>query len=178
APIGSIRTSSRRWTWRAGQGYRSSASPPAKRTRTSRRARRLAGCAGAGTPAPARAYGDSRCVPSLGGARRRLSFGPRCTGSTLEGSTRAPVTPTLSIPAPHRRYDGLVGSVLLHLLLLGLLIHRGDRLWSATLAPGDPALPRGGGGGGGGGNRVAYITLPPVAPAAAQRTFPVVTRVP
>jgi hypothetical protein len=87
------------------------------------------------------------------------------------------VTPTLTIPAPHRRYDGLVGSVLLHLLLLGLLIHRGDRLWSATLAPGDPALPRGGGGGGGG-NRLAYIILPPVAPAAAQPTFPAVTRVP
>ena len=71
----------------------------------------------------------------------------------------------------------MVASVLLHLLLLGLLIHRGDRLWSAALAPGDPALPRGGGGGGGG-NRVAYIILPPVAPAAAQPAFPVVTQVP
>jgi hypothetical protein len=96
----------------------------------------------------------------------------------IEGSTRAPVTPTLSIPGSQRRYHGFLASVLLHLLLLGLLIHRGDRLWSAALAPGDPALPEGGGGGGGGGNRVAYITLPPVAPAAAQPTFPTVSRVP
>ena len=36
----------------------------------------------------------------------------------------------------------------------------GDRLWSRTLAPGDPAL-RAAGGGGGGGSRVTYITLPP-----------------
>lgn len=68
--------------------------------------------------------------------------------------------------------------MLLHLLLLGLAVQRGDRLWSATLAPGDPALPQGGGGGGGGGNRVSYITLPPVAPAAAQPRFSAVTRVP
>jgi outer membrane biosynthesis protein TonB len=68
--------------------------------------------------------------------------------------------------------------VLFHLLLLGLAIQRGDRLWSTTLAPGDPALPQGGGGGGSGGNRVAYITLPPAAPAAAQPRFPAVTPVP
>jgi outer membrane biosynthesis protein TonB len=53
-------------------------------------------------------------------------------------------------------------SVLVHALVIALAIRSGERLWSRTLAPGDPALdPGGGGGGGGGGPRVAYITLPP-----------------
>src|SRR6266581_4734938 len=120
--------------WPAALEYRSSASPRAKRTRASKRkpAGRL-GARGPGhRPPRVRSGAIGASLPGAGPTCRRLSFGPRCTGSTVEGSTRAPVTPTLSIPAPHRRYDGLVGSVLLHLLLLGLLIHRGDRLWSAT----------------------------------------------
>ena len=56
--------------------------------------------------------------------------------------------------------------------MVGLLVHYGERIWSRTLAPGDPALK--GGGGGGGGNRVAYITLPSVAPSVAPRATPVV----
>ena len=56
--------------------------------------------------------------------------------------------------------------MLIHALLIALAVRTGDRLWSRTLAPGDPALlAGGGGGGGGGGSRVAYITLPP-PPAA------------
>ena len=59
----------------------------------------------------------------------------------------------------------------MHLLLLGLLVSHGERLWSRPLAPGDAAL-RGGsgskGGSGGGGNRVAYITLPS-APAPVRK---------
>jgi hypothetical protein len=50
--------------------------------------------------------------------------------------------------------------VLLHALIIALAVRSGERLWSRTLAPGDPALAAGGGGGGGG-SRVAYITLPP-----------------
>ena len=62
-------------------------------------------------------------------------------------------------------------SVLLHALLIGLAVRTGDRLWSRTLAPGDPALR--GGGGGGGGPRVAYITLPPPAPPTMPRQMTV-----
>lgn len=48
-----------------------------------------------------------------------------------------------------------------------LAVRTGERIWSRTLAPGDPALaPGGGGGGGGGASTVAYITLPS-APAVA-----------
>ncbi len=65
-------------------------------------------------------------------------------------------------------------SLALHGLLIGLLVHRGGRIWSRTLAPGDPAL-QSGGGGGGGGNRVAYITLPSIAPSAAPRSAPIVS---
>jgi hypothetical protein len=67
----------------------------------------------------------------------------------------------------------LVASLLLHALVIGLLVHHGERIWSRTLAPGDPALLSGGGGGGGG-NRVAYITLPALPPSAAPRSTPVV----
>jgi len=61
-------------------------------------------------------------------------------------------------------------SLVVHALILFLAVRSGERLWSRTLAPGDPALPAGGGGGGGGGPRVAYITLPP--PAAAEPVMP------
>ena len=53
-------------------------------------------------------------------------------------------------------------SILLHVLLIAWVIRSGERLWSRTLAPGDPALAPGGGGGGSGGSRVSYITLPQV----------------
>jgi hypothetical protein len=79
-----------------------------------------------------------------------------------EGHTRVPAPLQLALPRPRRRYGGLVLSVLLHALILALAVRSGERLWSRTLAPGDPALAEGGGGGGGGGSRVAYITLPPV----------------
>jgi len=58
--------------------------------------------------------------------------------------------------------------VLLHALIIALAVRSGERLWSRTLAPGDPALA-GGGGGGGGGSRVAYITLPPAREPAMPR---------
>jgi len=62
-------------------------------------------------------------------------------------------------------------SVLLHALIIALAVRSGERLWSRTLAPGDPALAAGGGGGG---SRVAYITLPPPAPQPAMpRQMPV-----
>jgi hypothetical protein len=51
-------------------------------------------------------------------------------------------------------------SIALHALIVFLAVRSGERLWSRTLAPGDPALAPGGGGGGGGGPVVAYITLP------------------
>ena len=67
------------------------------------------------------------------------------------------------MPGPPRRYGGLLLSLLLHALVVVLAVMGGERLWTRTLAPGDPALLPGGGGGGrgGGGPRVAYITLPP-----------------
>jgi hypothetical protein len=90
--------------------------------------------------------------------------------------TRSPLGPNLHLPASRRRYDGFLVSLLLHALVIGLAIYHGERLWSRTLAPGDPALPRGGGGGGGG-KQVAYISLPlfvaPV-PAPAVRIEPIV----
>jgi outer membrane biosynthesis protein TonB len=66
------------------------------------------------------------------------------------------------LPGPRRRYGGLLLSVLLHAVVIALAIRSGERLWSRTMAPGDPALAPGGGGGGGGGPRVSYITLPPI----------------
>jgi hypothetical protein len=90
--------------------------------------------------------------------------------------TRSPTGPKLFLPESRRRYDGLVVSLLLHVLVIGVAIYHGERLWSRTLAPGDPALPQGGGGGGGG-NRVAYISLPqfvPPAPPPAVRVEPIV----
>jgi hypothetical protein len=88
------------------------------------------------------------------------------------------VTLTLKLPRSRRRWSGLAASLLLHGLLLGLLVAHGERLWSRTLAPGNPAL-RGGrsSGPGSGGNRVAYITLPsmpePAAPVAPRVSPPV-----
>jgi hypothetical protein len=85
-----------------------------------------------------------------------------------EDLTRTPVPLRLSLPDQRRRYGGLLLSLLIHALIIALAVRSGERLWSRTLAPGDPALaPGGGGGGGGGGSRVAYITLPP--PAAAPK---------
>jgi outer membrane biosynthesis protein TonB len=56
-----------------------------------------------------------------------------------------------------------------HLLLLLLLVSRGEQLWSRGLTSGNSANPGGSGSaGGGGGNRVAYITLPS-APEAAPK---------
>jgi hypothetical protein len=78
------------------------------------------------------------------------------------------VTLHLKLPQSRRRYLGLAVSLVLHGLLIGLLVAHGDRLWSRTLAPGDPALRGGGSSGAGGGpNRVAYITLPSLAPPEA-----------
>ena len=65
-------------------------------------------------------------------------------------------------------------SLAVHALLLLLLVRSGERIWSRTLAPGDPALAPGGGGGGGGGPRVAYITLPPAAEPALPRQTTVI----
>jgi hypothetical protein len=82
----------------------------------------------------------------------------------------------LLLPGSRRRYDGLAVSLLLHALVIGLAVYHGERVWSRTLAPGDPALPRGGGGGGGS-HRVAYISLPlfvPPAPPPAVRIEPIV----
>jgi hypothetical protein len=59
---------------------------------------------------------------------------------------------------------------MVHALLVLLLVHSGERIWSRTLAPGDPALAPGGGGGGGGGPRVTYITLPPAPATPRQMT--------
>ena len=79
----------------------------------------------------------------------------------IEEPTRAPRPLELALPTARRRYGGLAVSILLHALLIAWAIRSGERLWSRTLAPGDPALTSGGGGGGSGGPQVAYITLPP-----------------
>jgi hypothetical protein len=107
-----------------------------------------------------------------GALRRPLSFASR-TSAPYEASTRAPDPLQLHLPGRRRRYDGLALSLLIHALLVGLAVRTGDRLWSRTLAPGDPALLGGGGGGGGGGSRVAYITLPPPAAPTMPRQMPV-----
>lgn len=93
----------------------------------------------------------------------------------LEDLTRTPVPLRLSLPDQRRRYGGLALSLLIHALIIALAVRSGERLWSRTLAPGDPALAPGGGGGGagGGGPRVAYITLPPPAAPRMPRMTPV-----
>jgi hypothetical protein len=82
----------------------------------------------------------------------------------------------LRLPGAARRYEGLTLSLLLHAVLLIVLVAHGDRIWSRTLAPGDPALRGGESGSGGGGRRVAYITLPsipkPVPPPQIEVTPP------
>jgi hypothetical protein len=78
-------------------------------------------------------------------------------------TTRARESLDLKLPSQRQGYSGLIASVVLHLLLIGILIHQGERLFSTALAPGLP------GSGveantqsGGGGSRVAYITLPSI----------------
>lgn len=93
--------------------------------------------------------------------------------SPVEASTRAPDPPRLALPVSRRRYGGFLLSVLLHLLVLVVTVRSGERIWSRTLAPGDPARMSGGGGGGSGGSIVAYITLPP-APEPMMPRPPVV----
>jgi hypothetical protein len=95
------------------------------------------------------------------GAARYLS-GPTHP-SDPEDPVRAPVPLQLALPGPRRRYGGLLVSLLLHALFVAVAVKGGERLWTRTRAPGDPALLPGGGGGGRGGDgpRVAYITLPP-----------------
>ncbi|HEX3273886.1 MAG TPA: hypothetical protein VHR43_03450, partial [Gemmatimonadales bacterium] len=85
-----------------------------------------------------------------------------------EAATRLPAPPDLTLPTPRRGYGGLAASLLVHALVILFAIRSGERLWSRTLVPGDPALPALGGGGGGGGPRVTYITLPP----ASERVMP------
>lgn len=99
-------------------------------------------------------------------------FRYRRSGSIPRNTTRPPSPPQLALPASHRRYGGLLLSVLVHALLIALAVRSGEELWSRTLAPGDPALSAGGGGGGGG-SRVAYITLPPVRQPSMPRMTPV-----
>jgi len=110
---------------------------------------------------------------------RPLSFASDAFVRTSRDSTRAPTPLRLALPASRRRYGSLLLSVLLHALIIALALRSGERLWSRTLAPGDPALTPGGGGGGGGGSRVAYITLPPAPqPPAMPRQTTVTPPVP
>ncbi|HET6578019.1 MAG TPA: hypothetical protein VFG66_06840 [Gemmatimonadales bacterium] len=89
---------------------------------------------------------------------------------------RAPVPLQLALPGPRRRYGGLLVSLLLHALFVAVVVKGGERLWTRTRAPGDPALVPGGGGGGrgGDGSRVAYITLPPAPEPVMPRQHSVV----
>ena len=93
---------------------------------------------------------------------------------TPEDPTRTPMIPGLRLPGTRRRYSGLVASLLLHGLVVGVVVVHGDRLVNPSVAPGSSRLA---GSSGGGGNRVAYITLPSLpkpAPAPAVRvTVPV-----
>jgi hypothetical protein len=95
------------------------------------------------------------------GAARYLSGPTHPTDP--EDPVRAPAPLQLALPGPRRRYGGLLVSLLLHALVIAVAVRGGERLWTRTHAPGDPALLLGGGGGGRGGDgpRVAYITLPP-----------------
>jgi outer membrane biosynthesis protein TonB len=92
----------------------------------------------------------------------------------LGGLTRAPQQPPqLLLPGSDRRYGGLVASLLLHGLLVGLIVLSGDRLWRRLPTPGEPSLiALAGSGGGGGGNDVRYITLPPAPRPAAAPVMP------
>ena len=74
--------------------------------------------------------------------RRPLSFAVR-TVTPTEGSTRPSRPLELALPTVRRRYGGLAASLLFHALLLAFVIWTGERLWSRTLAPGDPALAPG-----------------------------------
>ena len=97
----------------------------------------------------------------------------------LEDPTRPPVPLTLKLPLRRQRYFGLGASLLLHGVVVALLVTRGERLWSRTLAPGAPAPgSQAGGESGGGGSRVAYITLPPMPRTEAPARPKVVKAVP
>ena len=88
--------------------------------------------------------------------------------SNAEDGTASHQRFDLALPRARQRLAGLWLSLLVHLLLIGLAILRGDRLGSRTPALGLPMQRAGGGGGGGGGgSSVTYITLPPEATAAA-----------
>jgi hypothetical protein len=86
---------------------------------------------------------------------------------------RPPTPLLLHLPRERRGVGSLLLSLGVHALLIAFFVHTGERIWSRTLAPGDPAL-KSGSGGGGGGNRVAYISLPSIVPPAAPRSTPVV----
>ena len=94
-----------------------------------------------------------------------------------EDTTRKPATPALKLPATRLGYGGVAASLALHGLVLGLLVLRGDRLWSHNIRLGDSGLPGSNSGGGGGGNRVAYITLPSIPRPASPPAVRVTTRV-
>src|SRR5688572_666936 len=89
---------------------------------------------------------------------------------------RPPSSLRLKPPAPPRHRLGLVVSLVLHGLVIGVLVARGDQLFRP---PAGPALfgnlAAAASGGGGGGPRVAYITLPspPKAQASAAKPRPV-----
>ena len=127
-----------------------------------------------------------QCVrPAGGGASLEgdrpptVSFASDASARIPRDLTRAPSPLRLTLPASHRRYGSLLLSLLIHALIIGLAVRAGERLWSRTLAPGDPALSAGGGGGGGGGgSRVAYITLPPAREPVMPRQTPVTPPVP
>ncbi|MGH7498975.1 MAG: hypothetical protein ACREL3_09005, partial [Gemmatimonadales bacterium] len=101
-----------------------------------------------------------------------LSFRSPAHPSDPEAFTSTPAPFRLDLPREPRRRGGLLASLVVHALVIGLAIGHGERIWSRTLAPGDAALAMGGGGGGGG-NRVAYITLPSIVPSTAPRATPV-----
>jgi outer membrane biosynthesis protein TonB len=105
-----------------------------------------------------------------------VSTSEHTRGDRVSVPARAPAPLDLALPAPRRRYGGLLISLLLHALAAAGLILGGARLWSPAGAPGQPlSLARGGGGsgGGGGGSRVAYISLPPALEPVMPRPQPV-----
>jgi hypothetical protein len=96
-------------------------------------------------------------------------------------NVRPPSSLRLKPPAPPRHHLGLALSLLLHGLLIGLVVAKGEQLFQRAAGPalfGDLA---GASAGGGGGSRVAYITLPslpkpePPKPPVVARPKPVVS---
>lgn len=88
------------------------------------------------------------------------------------------MTPGLRLPGSRRRYSGLVASLLLHGLVLGLVVAHAERLVNRSLAPGGSARSGASADRGGGGNRVAYITLPSLPQPAPAPTVRVTVPVP